>query len=531
MNILGFIQLKIEMKNNQEKKRLTRDEWIVLFLGTTLLFGMIARFFPGIQAGFPLNDGGMFLNMIRDLRVSHYVLPAVTSYNNLSIPYAYPPFGFYFARLLSDIFNLSEIDLLRWLPPTVNTLSILAFYVLASLLLESRRRGAVAAIFYALTPGASAWFIMGGGVTRSFGSLFMLLALCWVYRLFRDGGKLELTCSILFCSLTVLSHPEVGIHTAASCILLWFFYGRTQRTALYAFIVAIGTLVISASWWGSVLSQHGFAPFLSALNTGYHSTPKLRAMFSAITESQTILPILVTSRIVGILWGLWKRKYFLIAWFILPYLVEPRSAPSIAFYPFCMLMAFALTDALPAFVDYFRKNEVLSPKPEFNERGWLNVALLLVMVYLFTEASLYGFKLVNTSLSVADRDTMAWIKQNTTSESYFLPITGVQSPEIDPFVEWFPTLTERRSQTTIQGFEWLLGPKFYERYADFAEVQICKTAACIAEWSKRTGINYQYIVLQKSGVDKKLLASLDTAGEYKTVYSTKEVVVYSFQAP
>ncbi|MDO8753804.1 MAG: hypothetical protein Q7J80_07910, partial [Anaerolineales bacterium] len=208
------------MKNKKEIKNLTRNEWIILFLGTTLFFGVIARFLPGFQAGFPLNDGGMFLSMIRDLRASHYVLPAITSYNNLEIPYAYPPFGFYFARLLSDIFYLSEITLLRWLPPIVNTLSILAFYALASLLLESRRRGAVAAIFYALTPGASAWFIMGGGLTRSFGSLFMLLSLGWVYRLFRDGGKLELTLSILFCSLTVLSHPEVGIHTAASSILM-----------------------------------------------------------------------------------------------------------------------------------------------------------------------------------------------------------------------------------------------------------------------------------------------------------------------
>ena len=138
-----------------KKKTFARDEWIMLFFGTTLLFGMIIRFFPGIQAGFPLNDGGMFLSMIRDLRASHYTIPAVTSYNNLNIPYAYPPFGFYFAGLVSDIFNLSEISLLRWLPPTINTVSILVFYKLASLLLESRTRGVVAAIFYALTPGAS----------------------------------------------------------------------------------------------------------------------------------------------------------------------------------------------------------------------------------------------------------------------------------------------------------------------------------------------------------------------------------------
>jgi len=519
--------VEIEMKSKKEKT-LTRNEWIILLLGTTFLFGMIARFFAGIQAGFPLNDGGMFLSMIRDLHASHYALPTVTSYNNLDIPYAYPPFAFYFARVLSDIFHLPEIALLRWLPPAVSTVSILVFYKLASLLLESRRRGTVATIFYALTPGASAWFIMGGGVTRSLGSLFMLLSLWWVYLLFRDGGKLALTLSILFCSLTVLSHPEVGIHTAASCILLWLFFGRTLRTALNAFIVSAVTLLLSAPWWAIVLSYHGLAPFLSAINTGSYGAPFWGTFFYAAIGSQTYIPILVVARIVGIFWGVWKRKYFIVLWAILPFLVEPRSAPSIAFYPFCMLMALAFTDALPAIVDYLRKNEL---KPEFNERRWLNMSLLLIMIYLFVESSLYGFKLINTSLSVADREAMTWVQKNTSPQSYFLPITGLQSPEIDPFVEWFPALAERRSQTTIQGFEWLLGIKFYERYGALADVQACKNAECITEWSARTGLVYQYIVIQKSGVDKKLLASLKTAGEYETVYSTKEILIYFLQKP
>lgn len=251
-------------ENRQRQKTLTPKEWRMLFLGVTLLFGIITRFFPWLQAGFPLNDGGMFLSMIRDLRGSHYSLPALISYNNLTIPYAYSPFGFYFARLISDLFNFSEITLLRWLPPIINTLSILAFYMLVSLLLGSRRRAVVASIFYALTPGASAWFIMGGGLTRSFGSLFMLISLYWVFRLFRDGGNRELALSIVFCSLTVLSHPEVGIHTAASCILLWLIYGHSLRTALHSVIVLFACLLLSAPWWAGVFSYHGLAPFLSS---------------------------------------------------------------------------------------------------------------------------------------------------------------------------------------------------------------------------------------------------------------------------
>jgi hypothetical protein len=250
------------------------------------------------------------------------------------------------------------------------------------------------------------------------------------------------------------------------------------------------------------------------------------ALFSAVLSSQTVIPILVILRIAGIFWGVWQQKYFLVIWFILPYLVEPRSAPSIAFYPFCMLMAFAFTDALPAVVDYFQKRDSLFRRLEFHERGWLNTILILVIVYLLVESSLFGFKLVNTSLSIADREAMAWIQKNTPENSHFLPITGVKSPEIDPFVEWFPALTERRSQTTIQGLEWLLGSKFYERYADLADVQDCKTGACLTQWSMRTGLDYQYVVIQRPGAELGLITSLEYSRDFELVYSSNGSLIY-----
>src|SRR4030095_12722187 len=70
-------------------------DWIKLILGSAIALGTIVRCAPTLMAGFPLNDGGMFLDMIRDLRVSEYILPYTTSYNFSNIPYAYPPLGFY----------------------------------------------------------------------------------------------------------------------------------------------------------------------------------------------------------------------------------------------------------------------------------------------------------------------------------------------------------------------------------------------------------------------------------------------------
>lgn len=65
-------------------------DWPTLLLFTALLFGAVVRFWPVITNGFPLNDGGMFYTMIRDLKANHFILPQFTSYNFANIPFAYP---------------------------------------------------------------------------------------------------------------------------------------------------------------------------------------------------------------------------------------------------------------------------------------------------------------------------------------------------------------------------------------------------------------------------------------------------------
>src|SRR5512133_751688 len=105
-----------------------RLDWHVLFLFTALLFGAVVRFVPVVSSGFPLNDGGMFYTMIRDLQANHYILPQFTTYNFTQIPFAYPPLGFYIAASLSDLLPVSVLQILLWLPALVNTLAIFFFY-------------------------------------------------------------------------------------------------------------------------------------------------------------------------------------------------------------------------------------------------------------------------------------------------------------------------------------------------------------------------------------------------------------------
>ena len=157
-----------------------------LLLFVALLFGAIVRFYPVITNGFPLNDGGMFYTMVQDLKSNGYALPQFTTYNHADIPFAYPPFGFYAAALLSALVPGSDLLIFLYLPALVNAFSILAFYLFAKETLNSRALASLAVMIYALAPRSFLWQVMGGGVTRSFGMLFLILMLWQATRLFRE---------------------------------------------------------------------------------------------------------------------------------------------------------------------------------------------------------------------------------------------------------------------------------------------------------------------------------------------------------
>src|SRR3990172_545537 len=123
-----------------------------IFLLLALLLGGIVRFMPVFMAGFPVNDGGMFYIMVEELKAGHFLIPAFTQYNLADIPYAYPPFGLYATALISGLLRIPALGVVRWLPPLVSTLSLLAFYLLAAETLGSRLQAALATIFYGLVP-------------------------------------------------------------------------------------------------------------------------------------------------------------------------------------------------------------------------------------------------------------------------------------------------------------------------------------------------------------------------------------------
>lgn len=490
---------------------------------------------PALMTRFPLNDGGMFYDMTRELQANHYQLPAVTSYNGLDLPYAYPPLGFYLTALLSGLGRIPLLDLFFWLPAVLATLAIPAFYLFARAILADDLCAVLATLLFALTPGGYFWHLMGGGITRAAGMLFLLIGACFVFRLFSSRMQVS-TCTdiglkftlqnlvpaIFFCSLAVLSHPEVGLQTAGLCAVFWFFYGRTKQGVFHAFLVIIGVLTLTAPWWGTVIAQHGLSPFLSAIQTGQHSSVNWLELLASIFLSGEFIPLLVILRVIGIVYAIWKRQYLLLALVFVPALLDQRSASSISLLGMSMLSALGFLDGIPALIQKLRGVDIGST---LNHRMG-TISLFVLGFILFVQCGLRNYTLINTTLTADEREAMSWVSENISPAQNFYLITGRTYSMSDPVQEWFPTLTGQHSQTTLQGLEWILGPQFTNRLNDLVALQSCEDVACIESWSNQAGLAYDYLWVTKTNTS---FDSPLTMEDYSLVYESESVVIFAFE--
>ncbi len=504
-----------------------RKNQVALILGALVLMGGALRFLPGWRARFPINDGGMFLVMIHDLQANRFVLPSVTSYNVSDIPFAYPPLGFYLAAALSNWLSVPPVELLLWLPPLVSAAIIPAFYWLAWQIFKSESKAIVASALYAFLPGASDWLIMGGGLTRAFGILFSLLAIGFVQRVFRGGEKRSIIPAILFCACAVLSHPEVGLQTAAICLILWVFDGRSWPGTKNAALIAAGAMLLTAPWWLTVLRYHGLAPFESAIQTGVRET-LVASLFHSIFSLQGGLPILSTLCLVGIFAVSRRREFPLVTWALAPFFVDPRNAPAIAIFPLLMLASEGAhclnAEFVRAYLKTFHTNADKNAFP-FRAAAGIFAALLL---YLFFVSWRETSNLARVSLASADRETMEWVRQNTPVESRFLLFTnsGQVSSMTDSYQEWFPALAERNSQNTLQGLEWTLSSDFFSYSQRLIILQSCQTADCLIDWMRQEDVEADYLVFKKQGVSAPLTESLRMESGYQVVYDSENALIF-----
>lgn len=516
------------------KKSIARDEWATLILFLAILLGTFLRFNPTLLAGFAVNDGGMFAVMVDDLRANHYLIPAFTTYNVSNIPFAYPPLGFYFGALTVDLFKISSVQVVRWIPALFASLSIPAFCFLSLRLFKDKYHASLSTLFFAFMPRAFFWFVMGGGLTRAPGQFFILLALGMIVRLYDESHKRDIFLAGLFGGLAVLSHPEAAVHTAMSAVFLWLVLSRKRVAFLQSILVGIIVLAVTAPWWVTVIRYHGFAPLLSALQTGENSLAIFHLVFFAFTE-EPFMTIIAVLGLIGIIQRLIRRDYLLPLWTMIPFLAAGRSATNLVIVPLAMLAAVGWVDVLlPGLQASVKRDSEQSVQVSSIERNVL-VYLLLYMVF---SAYQFGFQLSSAALQKSEYDAMGWVNQNTPEGSRFLVLSGGTSVACDSISEWFPALTGRQSLFTVQGTEWAKGDEFKPFIREAVALQNCarETPACIDQLIDPSKYDYVYLskFLQAENCEPLPVVQsflyfaegVRGDGRYEVVYETDDMLVY-----
>jgi hypothetical protein len=496
-------------------------------LAAAVLVGLFVRAYHVLSRDFPLNDGGMFYQMTRDLQHAHYVLPTWTAYNHSGIPFAYSPLGFYLAGLLDDLTPLSLLDVFRWLPLAATSLTIGVFVLLARRLVPSRSALVIATAAFGLLPRSFLWPVMGGGVTRSLGFLFALLTLERLHRLCVDGDRRAVPAAAFFGGLTLLSHLGTATFVVVSAALLLLAHGRNRRTVGGALLAGVGGLLVAAPWWATVLLRHGLAPFRDAGATGGWAFAglTLEGVVRALSESglgtgEPVLAPIGMLAVIGFFYAYAGGAWFLPTWWLTITLFDTRQGSTFSTVPIAILAAIGLCEVLlPALWRratmaaapaarrsgaFLRPAPVPAPAPGgpgVVRRHFPAAVVAMFGLFAFASALMRGVYVPHglsdlTPLSRPERDAMYWLGQGTPADARVLVVANT-AWQIDRTSEWLPVLAGRVSVATVQGTEWLPHLAFQRRERQFNELQQCafSDSTCLDRWSRatRTGFTHVYV--------------------------------------
>lgn len=213
--------------------------------------------------------------------------------------------------------------------------------------LRNKLQSAIAAFVFAMIPHLTSWLSMGGGLPRSLGLFFMLLALTCIHRVFASGNRQAIWGAVIFSGLTALSHTEAPLYLAAIAIYIWLMKCRSWIGFRDGALTALGVLTLSAPWYGLVIFRHGITPFFSIMQTGAHSFAGLLKILNiTLLTEEPYLGILGALGILGIAALAARRDYFIPLMLPVIFLAQPRSGHVIGNIPLAMAAGFFIAEII-----------------------------------------------------------------------------------------------------------------------------------------------------------------------------------------
>lgn len=455
--------------------------WIYLFILWLLSFLFRLSFI--LESNFPLHDGGFFYTLILDLQQNHFQIPLFSSFNQDSIPYTYPPLAFYLTGFISSFFHTSIIELLRFLPPIISSFTVPVFGLFAlEYFAEEEKKAIFATLCFTLLPLSNVWLISGGGITRSLGDLFCILALFFLLSGMKPGKERRIWIVPIFSALTVLSHPEAAFFLAYTIILFLLFFKRSnswRKIILFAGIISGGTLLLSSPWWVAMFLRHGSALLQPLFDSGFSRLNTLSQLLFFKFTGELSLPVLCILGIVGIIVAVRKKDYILLVWLVLPFIVQSRAADQRVTLP----IALAAGECCFVIYQLLFEKEILSRKLALSICGFF-----IIFVIASTTISIDK---IDNKISPDLISAINWLKTQDNSQNVL--IVQPESWVYDSTSEWVATLSGHHASIDVQGYEWKSG--FSERIVEHEDITQCFTQGpdCVVDWTKKTDSRLVFI--------------------------------------
>jgi hypothetical protein len=447
-----------------EPEKVSSGRSATMLLVVTLAAVVGLRLYLLASTDFPINDGGLFYEFIRSTAAVFPAIPERVVYNGFSLPFGYPPLGFWAGALLTKL-GFDPLGIVRVLPILMNILYSLLFALLLLRSGHSRLFTALALLFFLASVRSYEWLVMGGGISRGFGSIFMLLALLAVGIPGRERRPPLPTLRLILGGAAVggaiLAHLEWGLLATVSVVTSLALGCRTIRDFIRSCLVTGATaFVLILPWIAFVVGAHGIEPFLAAGRTG--NAGFLKSFDQLIWLARTNLFNLFMPLGAAVL--LWRRQFFWVAFLLLCVFVTPRHGPTPAVLPLCV---FSAQGVLTAF--RLLRRGMPSRPVAVGVSALLVLAVLAMQTFQESEER----RQVVRPLSSEQRQAMAWVRHDHPGSRFALltPLAW----HSDRAAEWFPVLAAATSTTTVQGREWLPNGDFKDRFAKVSDLKASKS--------------------------------------------------------
>lgn len=468
------------------------------------------RVFFLVATDFPINDGGLFYEFLRAVAATFPGLPDSVRFNSNDIPFAYPPLSFWLGALITRA-GFDPLAVVHYAPILMNLAYVLLFALLLRLNGRSLLFVALALLFFCTMLRTFEWLVMGGGLSRGLGSLFLIATLLAVGIPDRGRESLPIRRLVMAGAAVagaILSHLEWGLD-AAFCVLLSRALGSPGlKDFIRGNLIAGATASLLIMPWPLwIYSVHGLTPLLAAAGTSPWGVGDILGHLFAIGADSIGNPLIP----IGLIVLCYRKQYFWPLFVLVCIIVTPRHGATPLTLPLAVFGAQGVIAIYTWLGRLLRRRTlavaVIAP-----------VTLLLVAQNLTADFLARGKRL--RTMAPQTRQAMAWVAAHHSGDSFI-----VLSPfkwYYDSSAEWFPVLAAARSINTLQGREWI--PGAYQ--ASYAKDRALKRARTCPELFERLRADEQ-----PDFVWAEWHRDCFTAAGYRPVYRNPRVTIFRVPPP